>query len=259
MAGKLIQSASLDTTDSTVQSPRNSIKRRPSGPLTPPISPEDAESAQILDRAVHILATEASALSFVTRLYQTNPVAKTGLLRAVECILKAHDAGGKLIICGVGKSGIVGMKIVATMKSLGVATSFMHAAEAVHGDLGDIKKNDVVLFITYSGRTQELMTVSSHINESIATVVMTSHMDSSSFPLCRDRPDTIVLPAPIHEPEEKSFGVCAPTTSTTVAMAVGDMLSLTVAERLHLEDVGAEFQKNHPGGTIGAVKKRRLS
>jgi hypothetical protein len=116
-----------------------SCKRKRSMPITPPASPDDPESSRVLDRAVHVLATEAAALSSVSRLYQTDLTARSGLLRAVECIVKSNEAGGKLIICGVGKSGYVGMKIVATMKSLGIGSSFLHAAEAMHGDLGDIR------------------------------------------------------------------------------------------------------------------------
>lgn len=147
--------------DATVNSRTRSPSRRtPKSPkheyidsLTLPIDPEDTESSHILDRAVHVLATEATALSFVTRLYQTDPVAKRGLLNAVECIRKINETDGKLIVCGIGKSGIVGMKIVATMKSVGLAASFMHAAEAMHGDLGDIRK------------VREIPSLQSHNNE----------------------------------------------------------------------------------------------
>ena len=116
-----------------------SCKRKRAMPITPPASPDDPESSRVLDRAVHVLSTEAAALSSVSRLYQTDLTARSGLLRAVECVVKANEARGKLIICGVGKSGYVGMKIVATMKSLGIGSSFLHAAEAMHGDLGDIR------------------------------------------------------------------------------------------------------------------------
>lgn len=117
-----------------------------------------------------------------------------------------------------------------------------------------------MLFITYSGRTQELLSVASHIDERLPTIVLTSHMDAPKCPLCEERPDAILLPAPVHELEEKSFGVCAPTTSTTVAIAIGDMLALTVADRLHGDGMGAKFRMNHPGGAIGlATKKRRTS
>ena len=93
-----------------------------------------------MSRAVNVLSTAATALSQVTLLYQSDHNARDGLLRAVETITTASEAGGKVIICGVGKSGLVGRKMVATMKSLGVSCSFMHAAEALHGDLGDIRK-----------------------------------------------------------------------------------------------------------------------
>ena len=94
----------------------------------------------ILDRATRVLSIEATALSHVTRLYQTDPHAREGLLGAVECITKSQAEGGKVIVCGVGKSGLVGRKTVATLKSLSIAASFMHAAEAAHGDLGDIRE-----------------------------------------------------------------------------------------------------------------------
>jgi len=115
------------------------LKRKRSLPLTPPLTLDDPDSAQVLDKAVHVLSTEATALSHVTRLYQTDPKAREGFLRAVETIVLVNERGGKLIICGVGKSGLIGNKMVASMKSLGLATSFMHAAEAAHGDLGDIR------------------------------------------------------------------------------------------------------------------------
>lgn len=111
-----------------------------SQPLTPPLAATDPEGTRLLSRAVNVLSTAATALSQVSILYETDPVAREGLLQAVECVTKTNEAGGKLIICGVGKSGLVGQKMVATMKSLGIGSSFMHAAEAIHGDLGDIRK-----------------------------------------------------------------------------------------------------------------------
>jgi hypothetical protein len=136
--------AALETT--TLSSPPTSTcqKRKhaefESQPLTPPLTASDSEGTRLVLRAVNVLSTAATALSQVTLLYETDDAAQEGLLRSVETITKVNEAGGKLIICGVGKSGLVGRKIVATMKSLGIACSFMHAAEALHGDLGDIRK-----------------------------------------------------------------------------------------------------------------------
>ncbi|KAF2260685.1 SIS domain-containing protein [Lojkania enalia] len=234
-------------------------KRSDDEPLTPPLSLDDPEAANLLDRAVNVLSTAATAISQVTILYQSDHVARDGLLQAVECIRNVERAGGKTIVCGVGKSGLVGRKIVATMKSLGLASSFLHAAEAVHGDLGDVRPNDAILFISYSGKTSELLSVLQHTPESIPLLAITSHKYPVDCPLIRERPDAILLPAPIHELEETSFGVSAPTTSTTVAIAVGDMLALTVAEALHEGNTKEVFQRNHPGGAIGAYVRRNTN
>jgi D-arabinose 5-phosphate isomerase GutQ len=113
--------------------------------LTPPISNTDSEGEQILSRAVNVLSTAATALSQVTILYQSDHVARDGLLRAVDRITSVNAQGGKLIICGIGKSGLVGKKLVATMKSLGVPSAFLHPSEALHGDLGDIRSVNLPL------------------------------------------------------------------------------------------------------------------
>ncbi|KAL6710314.1 hypothetical protein ACN47E_009260 [Coniothyrium glycines] len=225
-------------------------------PLTPPLSATDAEGTRLLSRAVSVLSTAATALSQITLLYQSDRVAREGLVRAVEIVTAANESGGKLVICGVGKSGLVGRKLVATMKSLGIASSFLHAAEALHGDLGDIKKHDAIMFISYSGKTAELLALLHHIPLHTPILAITSHTRPDDCPLLNERPNAVLLPAPIHELEEASFGVCAPTTSTTVTIAVGDMLALTVAESLHEDETKAVFKRNHPGGAIGANARR---
>jgi len=135
--------ATIETTP--LSSPTSTCQKRKrvdfeSQPVTPPLSATDPDGTRHLSRAVNVLSTAATALSQVTLLYQSDHNARDGLLQAVDTITTAVEAGGKVIICGVGKSGLVGRKIVATMKSLGVSCSFMHAAEALHGDLGDIQK-----------------------------------------------------------------------------------------------------------------------
>lgn len=121
------------------QAPSMKRKRTDSEALTPPISVDDPEGAGLLSRAVHVLSTSATALSQVTILYQSDPIARQGLVQAVECIRRVTETGGKLLICGVGKSGLVGKKTVASMKSLGIPCTFLHPTEALHGDLGDIR------------------------------------------------------------------------------------------------------------------------
>src|SRR5271170_5482958 len=108
--------------------------------------------------------------------------------------------------------------------------------------------------ITFSGRTPELQLLLPHIPTSIPLIVLTSHLVPSTCPLIATRENSILLPAPIHEPENVSFGLSAPTTSTTVALALCDALSLSVAERLHTipgRSPADVFRSYHPGGAIG--------
>lgn len=113
------------------------------------------------------------------------------------------------------------------------------------------------MFISYSGKTIELMAVLDHVPSFVPVLAITSQTKAADCPLLRDRANGILLPAPIHELEEVSFGVCAPTTSTTVAIAVGDMLMLTLAHALHADDTKQVFKRNHPGGAIGENAKRK--
>jgi len=100
---------------------------------------DDDADEDLFSHAAHVLATEAAALASITALYRTSSTAKKNLKSAVETILQSQQSRGKLIVSGVGKSAYIAQKLVATCKSMGVATSFMHACEAAHGDLGDIR------------------------------------------------------------------------------------------------------------------------
>lgn len=115
------------------------------------------------------------------------------------------------------------------------------------------------MFISFSGKTAELMAVLDHVPARVPVLAITSQTRPADCLLLRGRPDAILLPAPIHEQEEVSFGVCAPTTSTTVAIAVGDMLMLTLAEAMHADATKQVFKKNHPGGAIGETAKRKAA
>ena len=218
---------------------------------TPPASDCDGSSTKLLDSATAVLYEQAAALANVHSLYQTSEPARRSLATAVEAVLQAQSRRGKLIICGVGKSAYIGMKLTATCKSLGIAASFMHACEAAHGDLGDVRDDDVILFISYSGKTPELLNLRPHIPQSTRIIVITSCLRREDCFLLCDREDGILIQAPIHKSEEQTFGVSAPTTSTTVALAVADMLALTVADQMHGEGKKQVFKRNHPGGAIG--------
>lgn len=242
-------------------SPRPVKRQRISGTISPvtPLSPEDERinsgfqvgSSRLLDRAIEVLRVEADALANVANLYTNDARARNGLAAAVDAIVQAQKQDGKVVICGVGKSGYIAQKLTATCKSLGINASFLHASEAVHGDLGDIRNRDVLLFVSFSGKTPELLNVLPHIPESVRLIAMSSHHEAKQCHLLAARTDGILLPTPIPVPEESSFGVRAPTTSTTVALAVADMLALTIADELHGNDTKSVFLRNHPGGAIG--------
>jgi len=208
-----------------------------------------------LHSALHVLNTEATALRYITRLYESDPVARDGFCRTIEVITRHNAEKGKLIIIGVGKSGLIAKKLVATFNSLAIPTIFLHPTEALHGDLGVIGRHDTIMFITYSGRTQELLSLLPHIDASLPVILLTSHTRPEGCDFIRLRPDTILLPAPVHESETTSFGVPAPTTSTTVALAVGDAVAITAAKEIH-SNVTRVFAKHHPGGAIGAAYRR---
>lgn len=178
----------------------------------------------------------------------------------MTAILRAQSHGGKLITCGVGKSSYIAMKFTATCKSMGISASFMHACEAAHGDLGDIRseRKDVLLFVSFSGKTPELLNLLPHVAADVTVVAMSSHLEREDCLLLRGRNEErgVLLPAPIPVKEEVSFGVSAPTTSTTVALAVADMLALAVADEMHRGNTRDVFLKNHPGGAIGMTHRK---
>ena len=214
------------------------------------------ESARTKDNrlrsGIHVINTEALALASLTKLYETDATARSGFHRALDAITRQAASRGKLVIIGVGKSGHIGKKLVATFQSLDIRAVFLHPTEALHGDLGIVGPDDVLLFITYSGSTQELLALLPHLDESLPTILLTSHTRAEACEFTQRRPQTILLPAPVHEPEKVSFGVAAPSTSTTAALALGDALAITAAHELH-PSAAAAFAKNHPGGAIGAA------
>ncbi|KAI0406486.1 SIS domain-containing protein [Xylaria palmicola] len=215
---------------------------------------EEASSAakRRVAGAIHVLSTEATALRSLTQLYKTDATAAEGFNAAVDAVVRQCAKKGKLVVTGVGKSGHIGKKLVATFNSLGLHSTFLHPTEALHGDLGKVGTHDAILFITFSGKTSELLALLPHVDPDLPVIVLTAHARPSDCELIRQRPGAILLPAPIHESETVSFGISAPTTSTTVALALGDALAVVVSQELHAS-VSSVFARNHPGGAIGAA------
>ncbi|KAJ5405341.1 hypothetical protein N7465_006625 [Penicillium sp. CMV-2018d] len=229
-------------------------------PLTPPNSSDpQAKDVSSVVTAIHVISTERAALAHLEHIYQTDARAQHDLARAVDQIARSVREGGKLVVCGVGKSGKVGRKIEATMNSLGVYSAFLHPTEALHGDLGLVRPNDTVLLISFSGRSPELLSLLPHLPATVPVIALTSHTHPASCPLLSLHGPSgmgILLPAPIHEDEESSFGVSAPTSSTTVALSLGDALAIATARKLHTatgKSPAEVFRGFHPGGAIGAA------
>ncbi len=236
-------------------------------PPTPPLADlteTPPEFDKRLNTAVHVLSTEATALQCLARIYATDPLAREGFSKSVEVIKRTMDLRGKIVICGVGKSGHIAKKMVATMNSLRIPSTFLHPTEALHGDLGKVSEYDTILLITFSGKTPELLQLIPYFKPTIPIIVLTAHVHPSTCAIVDQRPDAILLPSPIHEPESTSFGVSAPTTSTTIALALGDALAVAISEEIH-PSVSDVFSSNHPGGAIGAAvsklvrSKRKIS
>jgi arabinose-5-phosphate isomerase len=157
------------------------------------------------------------------------------------------DAKGKLIVSGLGKSGHIGRKIAATFASTGTTATFLHLAEAIHGDLGIAAAGDVALLISQSGATSELEPVIDHFEAvGIPIIAITGNPRSM---LGEAAAASLVLP---HWPEVGPEAV-APTTSTTMTLALGDALAMTVMREKGF--TRTDFGRLHPGGSLGARLK----
>ncbi|MGS0748354.1 KpsF/GutQ family sugar-phosphate isomerase [Halpernia sp. GG3] len=161
-------------------------------------------------------------------------------IKALELINKAT---GKLIIVGIGKSAHVANKIVATLNSTGTPSQFLHASEAFHGDLGVIQKSDIVLCISNSGNSSEIVNVLPYLKQySSALIGMTGNLESKLAEYSDVVLNTFV--------EKEACPIkLAPTSSTTVQMALGDALAVCLMEMKNFKE--QDFAKFHPGGSLG--------
>lgn len=160
--------------------------------------------------------------------------------KAVQLI---HQSTGKLIIVGIGKSAHIGNKIVATLNSTGTPAQFLHAVEAIHGDLGVIQKNDVILCISNSGNSPEIVSLLPFLKEySSALIGMTGNLKSKLAEF-----SDIVLDTSVKK--EACPNQLAPTSSTSVQIILGDALAVCLMELNQFK--GEDFAKYHPGGALG--------
>jgi arabinose-5-phosphate isomerase len=167
---------------------------------------------------------------------------------AVESIARSE---GRVIVSGVGKSGLIGRKIAATLTSTGTPATFLHPADSVHGDLGIVGESDVAILISKSGESAEVLGLLDHLKRlGVCTIALTSNTKSSLA-----RHSDVTLDAWVKE--EACPHDLAPTTSTTVALALGDALAIALLEEKGFD--ADDFARLHPGGAIGKRLLTRVS
>ena len=195
---------------------------------------EEKEAGDALDIARQVLDTEARAiLGLISQLNGDFPKAVTLL----------HACTGRVIVSGMGKSGIISHKIAATLSSTGTSAFFLHPAEAIHGDLGAVRAEDVVLALSHSGETEELIRLVEAIRRIGAKLIALTGNLQSTLGLAAD------IALSCHVAAEACPLNLAPTASTTAALALGDALALALSQRKGFR--AEEFADLHPGGRIG--------
>jgi len=188
-----------------------------------------------LDYAREVIKAEADAISSIT------PIIDASFVRAAEMI---YNCSGSCIVSGIGKAGLIGQKISATLASTGTPSHFLHPAEAIHGDLGRLRKNDVVIVLSYGGETDEVIRLINMVKQlEIKLIAITGDSDST---LCKYSDVALCMG---QMSEACPLGV-APSVSTTCMLAVGDALAFTLmkARNFSVED----YVRFHPGGSLGA-------
>ncbi len=194
----------------------------------------EQKKEQILTLARQTLETEAEALKRMESSLGDEFVA------AVEAILESH---GKLVVTGMGKSGLIGRKIAATLASTGTPSFFLHPGEAFHGDLGMISKEDIILALSYSGETDEVLKIVPFIHTNGNTLISMTGNPASSLAKNSD------IHLDVSVEHEACILKLAPTTSTTAQIAMGDALGVALMKMRNFTSM--DFARLHPGGSLG--------
>ncbi len=188
------------------------------------------------------IETESNAIAHLSSLLDDQ------FANAVNCI---YESEGRVVITGIGKSAIIASKIVATLNSTGTPAIFMHAADAIHGDLGTIQENDVVICISKSGNTPEIKML----------VPLIKQGNNKLIGMCGNLESFLVQKADFilntYVEKEACPNNLAPTTSTTAQLVIGDALAICLLELRGFSS--QDFAKYHPGGTLGKKLYLRVS
>lgn len=189
---------------------------------------------KIMSVALSVLETESAAIKSLEKHIDDY------FVKACEWILNCR---GRLIVTGIGKSGHIANKIAATMASTGTPSFFLHPAEALHGDLGMLTSDDILLVLSHSGETDEIMKILPIVKRLSVPIITLTGKKQSTLAMLSD----ICLDVSVQK-EACPLGL-APTASTTAALAMGDALALSLIEARGF--TASDFAKSHPGGKLG--------
>ncbi|MBU6376273.1 MAG: KpsF/GutQ family sugar-phosphate isomerase [Bdellovibrionales bacterium] len=189
------------------------------------------------------LKIEAQALSHALERFQGQTPQASALIRAVDLIRIRLDQGGKVVVTGLGKSGKIAQKIAATLASTGNLSVFLHPTEGLHGDLGIVTSADVLLALSHTGNTEEILKISLAIKTLGVPVVGLGGNSNSQLAGLSD------AWIDAHVEQEACPHNLAPTASTTLALALGDALAVTLMKLRGFDSKA--FAMNHPGGSLG--------
>ncbi|MEQ9616506.1 MAG: KpsF/GutQ family sugar-phosphate isomerase [Phycisphaerales bacterium] len=201
-----------------------------------PSTSQTAEAEFIAD----VLRAEADAISaLIPRLGE-------GIHRAVTILCERADAGGSVVVTGLGKSRIIGAKISATLASLGVPSHEIHPSDALHGDLGRIRAEDALLALSNSGETEEVVAIAAIVKQDGIPIISITGGDGHSA--LANLADVALSLGQITEASDLGL---APTCSTTATLALGDAIALAMARRRAF--TSDQFARHHPGGSLGGL------
>ena len=192
------------------------------------------KSAEVIERGRRVVRMERDALN------ESEGRLDERFAKAVDILARST---GRAIVSGVGKSGLIGRKIAATLTSTGTPATFLHPSESLHGDLGIVGASDVAILISKSGESNELVALLEHLKRvGVCTIAIVGDVNSTL-----GRHTDVALDAWVKE--EACVHDLAPTTSTTVALAIGDALAVALLEEKGFKS--EDFARLHPGGSLG--------
>lgn len=227
------------------QTPPAISKENP-GPRNHPVAGLRGEKMKyddkdILKTARNVLDVEHKALELSRQSLDE------GFLKAVKA---CAETKGRVVVLGIGKSGLIGRKISATLASTGTPSFFVHPVEALHGDLGMIASGDVILALSFSGQTEEINKILPSLSRRRLTIISMTGHENSKLALMSDIHVKIYI-----DREACPYGL-APTASTTATLAVGDALAVCLMKIKHFEK--SDFALFHPGGSLGKLLTQQV-